>query len=102
MDWRICSLVHFYMYMNVYTCACFLQEGVVLDSCLYCVYTYHIQSLYFASVCPQTLERSYLLKVNGKVVERPQHMLMRVAVGIHQRDIDTAIEVHATPTPISI
>ena len=38
--------------------------------------------------CPQTLERSYLLRVNGKVVERPQHMLMRVAVGIHMEDVD--------------
>lgn len=36
----------------------------------------------------QTLERSYLLRVNGKVVERPQHMLMRVAVGIHMEDVD--------------
>lgn len=35
----------------------------------------------------KTLERSYLLKINGKVLERPQHMLMRVAVGIHQEDI---------------
>ena len=50
---------------------------------------------------PQTLERSYLLKINGKVVERPQHMLMRVAVGIHQRDIDTAIEVHIQHPPLS-
>ena len=33
---------------------------------------------------PQTLERSYLLRVNGVVVERPQHMLMRVSVGIHK------------------
>ena len=32
----------------------------------------------------QTLERSYLLRINGMVVERPQHMLMRVAVGIHK------------------
>jgi ribonucleotide reductase alpha subunit len=31
----------------------------------------------------KTLERSYLLKIDGKIVERPQHMLMRVAVGIH-------------------
>ena len=56
----------------------------------------------------KTLERSYLLKLNGKVVERPQHMLMRVAVGIHKNDIDAAIETydlmsekwftHATPT----
>lgn len=40
----------------------------------------------------KTLERSYLLKMNGKTVERPQHMLMRVAVGIHKRDIAAAIE----------
>lgn len=56
----------------------------------------------------KTLERSYLLKLNGKVVERPQHMLMRVSIGIHKQDIDAAIEtynlmsekwfVHATPT----
>lgn len=56
----------------------------------------------------KTLERSYLLKVNGKVVERPQHMLMRVSVGIHGEDIDGAIETynllseryftHASPT----
>jgi ribonucleoside-diphosphate reductase alpha chain len=56
----------------------------------------------------KTLERSYLLKLNGNIVERPQHMLMRVAVGIHLNDIDSAIETyelmskkyftHATPT----
>jgi ribonucleoside-diphosphate reductase alpha chain len=56
----------------------------------------------------KTLERSYLLKLNGKVVERPQHMIMRVAVGIHGEDIEAAIEtynlmsekwfIHATPT----
>jgi ribonucleoside-diphosphate reductase alpha chain len=56
----------------------------------------------------KTLERSYLLKLEGKVVERPQHMLMRVAVGIHSNNIDAAIETynlmserwftHATPT----
>ena len=56
----------------------------------------------------KTLERSYLLKINGKIVERPQHMLMRVSVGIHLNDIDSAIETyelmskkfftHATPT----
>ena len=39
----------------------------------------------------KTLERSYLLKIDGKVVERPQHMLMRVSVGIHGEDIDAAI-----------
>ncbi|AIZ72822.1 ribonucleotide reductase large subunit [Vaccinia virus] len=56
----------------------------------------------------KTLEKSYLLKINNKIVERPQHMLMRVAVGIHQWDIDSAIETynllsekwftHASPT----
>ncbi|MGE0770888.1 MAG: ribonucleoside-diphosphate reductase subunit alpha [Cyclobacteriaceae bacterium] len=56
----------------------------------------------------KTLERSYLMKIDGKVVERPQHMLMRVAVGIHGEDIEGAIETyhllsekwftHATPT----
>jgi ribonucleoside-diphosphate reductase alpha subunit len=56
----------------------------------------------------KTLERSYLMKVEGKTVERPQHMLMRVAVGIHGEDIQAAIETynllsekwftHATPT----
>ena len=56
----------------------------------------------------KTLERSYLMKIEGKVVERPQHLLMRVAVGIHGEDIPAAIETydllsekwftHATPT----
>jgi len=56
----------------------------------------------------KTLERSYLMKVDGKVVERPQHLLMRVAIGIHGEDIPAAIETynllsekwftHATPT----
>ncbi|KAG7177999.1 Ribonucleoside-diphosphate reductase large subunit-like 2 [Homarus americanus] len=42
----------------------------------------------------KTLERSYLLKIDGKVAERPQQMLMRVAVGIHGEDIDAAIETY--------
>tara|TARA_B100000963_G_scaffold95165_1_gene81938 strand:- start:340 stop:2721 length:2382 start_codon:yes stop_codon:yes gene_type:complete len=56
----------------------------------------------------KTLERSYLLRINGKIVERPQHMLMRVSVGIHKDDLDAAVETynglsegwftHATPT----
>ncbi|MCF8237027.1 MAG: ribonucleoside-diphosphate reductase subunit alpha [Saprospiraceae bacterium] len=56
----------------------------------------------------KTLERSYLLRMNDRVVERPQHLLMRTAVGIHGNDIDSAIEtyrlmsekwfIHATPT----
>ena len=56
----------------------------------------------------KTLERSYLLKMNNRVAERPQHMIMRVAVGIHKNDIEAAIRTynlmsekwftHATPT----
>ncbi|SHG90944.1 ribonucleoside-diphosphate reductase subunit alpha [Winogradskyella jejuensis] len=56
----------------------------------------------------KTLERSYLLKLNGKIAERPQHMLMRVSIGIHLNDLDAAVETyelmskkyftHATPT----
>ena len=56
----------------------------------------------------KTLERSYLLKLNGQIAERPQHMLMRVSVGIHLDDLDAALETyelmskkfftHATPT----
>ncbi|MEO6315142.1 MAG: ribonucleoside-diphosphate reductase subunit alpha [Chitinophagaceae bacterium] len=56
----------------------------------------------------KTLEKSYLLKLDGKVVERPQHMYMRVAIGIHKEDIENAIKTyhlmserwftHATPT----
>ena len=56
----------------------------------------------------KTLEKSYLLKLNGKIVERPQHMLMRVAVGIHGADLEKVVETyellsdrwftHATPT----
>jgi ribonucleotide reductase alpha subunit len=45
-------------------------------------------------VLPQTLERSYLLRLHGKVVERPQHMLMRVAIGIHLQDIDEAVKTY--------
>ena len=56
----------------------------------------------------KTLERSYLLKIEGQIAERPQQMLMRVAVGIHKDDMESAIETynmmsegwftHATPT----
>lgn len=56
----------------------------------------------------KTLERSYLLKLDGKVAERPQHMYMRVAIGIHKGDIENVIKTynrlsegwftHATPT----
>ena len=56
----------------------------------------------------KTLERSYLLKMDDKIVERPQYMFMRVAIGMHQNDLKAAIEtynlmsqkffIHATPT----
>ena len=56
----------------------------------------------------KTLERAYLMKVNKKIVERPQHMWLRVAMGIHDRDWDRVVETytymsskyftHATPT----
>ena len=56
----------------------------------------------------KTLEKSYLMKLNGKCIERPQHMWMRVAIGIHGEDLDSAFETyklmsskyftHATPT----
>ncbi len=56
----------------------------------------------------KTLEKSYLLKTYNKIAERPQHMLMRVSIGIHKNDIESAVETynlmserwftHATPT----
>ena len=56
----------------------------------------------------KTLEKSYLIKLDGKIVERPQHLFMRVSVGIHKMDIDNVIKTyhlmserwftHATPT----
>ena len=56
----------------------------------------------------KTLEKSYLMKVDGKIAERPQHMYMRVALGIHKEDVESAIKTyhlmserwftHATPT----
>lgn len=56
----------------------------------------------------KTLERSYLLRADGKVVERPQHLLMRASLGIHGEDVESAIQtynymsekwfIHATPT----
>ena len=56
----------------------------------------------------KTLERSYLLKMNGEISERPQQMLMRVSVGIHKDDLESVVKTynmlsegwftHATPT----
>ena len=80
-----------------------MANAVELDSAI--IYDRDYSYDYFGF---RTLERSYLLKMNGKIAERPQQMLMRVAVGIHGEDIDAAIETynlmserwftHATPT----
>lgn len=79
------------------------NNSQVLDSTI--IYNRDFNYDYFGF---KTLERSYLLKINGKIVERPQHMLMRVSIGIHKDDIASAIETyelmskkfftHATPT----
>ncbi|MFC0774161.1 ribonucleoside-diphosphate reductase subunit alpha [Terrimonas alba] len=79
------------------------QNADQLDASIIYERDYHFDFFGF-----KTLEKSYLLKVNGKIVERPQHLFMRVALGIHKTDIDAAIEtynlmsekwfVHATPT----
>ena len=79
------------------------KNAALLDSTI--IYDRDFSYDYFGF---KTLERSYLMKIDGKIVERPQHMLMRVAVGIHGEDIEAAIETynllsekwftHATPT----
>ncbi|WP_109831337.1 ribonucleoside-diphosphate reductase subunit alpha [Reichenbachiella versicolor] len=79
------------------------ENAALLDSTI--IYDRDFSYDYFGF---KTLERSYLMKLDGQIVERPQHMLMRVAVGIHKEDIDAAIETyhllsekwftHATPT----
>ncbi|PFH49976.1 hypothetical protein AMATHDRAFT_75912 [Amanita thiersii Skay4041] len=79
------------------------ENAEALDSAI--VYSRDFNYNYFGF---KTLERSYLLRINGKVTERPQHMIMRVAVGIHGSDIERAIETynlmseryftHASPT----
>lgn len=79
------------------------KHAALLDSSI--IYDRDFNYDYFGF---KTLERSYLMRLDGKVVERPQHMLMRVAIGIHMEDIEAAIETynllsekwftHATPT----
>ncbi|MDA8669946.1 ribonucleoside-diphosphate reductase subunit alpha [Flavobacteriales bacterium] len=79
------------------------QNSDVLDSTI--IYDRDFRYDFFGF---KTLERSYLLKLKGQVAERPQQMIMRVAVGIHKDDLDAAIETynymsegwftHATPT----
>ncbi|NJB82311.1 ribonucleoside-diphosphate reductase subunit alpha [Wenyingzhuangia aestuarii] len=79
------------------------KNSALLDSSI--VYDRDFNYDYFGF---KTLERSYLLKINGEIAERPQQMLMRVSIGIHLDDIEEAIETynlmskkfftHATPT----
>jgi len=79
------------------------KNAALLDSTI--IYDRDFSYDYFGF---KTLERSYLMRLDGQIVERPQHMLMRVAIGIHKEDIDAAIETynllsekwftHATPT----
>jgi len=80
-----------------------MANAEILDSTI--IYNRDFNYDYFGF---KTLERSYLLKINGQIVERPQHMLMRVSVGIHLDDIKSVVETyelmskkfftHATPT----
>ena len=79
------------------------KNAALLDSSI--IYDRDFSYDYFGF---KTLEKSYLLRLDGKVVERPQHMLMRVAIGIHTDDMDSVLETynllsekwftHATPT----
>ena len=79
------------------------ENAEVLDSTI--IYDRDFGFDYFGF---KTLEKSYLLKIDGKIVERPQHMYMRVAIGIHKNDIESVINTyhllserwftHATPT----
>ncbi|TEB40204.1 hypothetical protein FA13DRAFT_1724434 [Coprinellus micaceus] len=79
------------------------ENAEVLDSAI--IYNRDFNYNYFGF---KTLERSYLLRINGRPAERPQHMIMRVAVGIHGSDLDRVLETynlmseryftHASPT----
>ncbi|KAI8670975.1 ribonucleotide-diphosphate reductase subunit rnr1 [Fusarium falciforme] len=85
------------------TYECVMRHKEELDSAI--VYDRDFQYQYFGF---KTLERSYLLKIDGKIVERPQHMIMRVAVGIWGDNIERVLETynlmsskfftHASPT----
>lgn len=92
------------MISNFWTVALYwFQNAACLDGAI--IYDRDFDFDYFGF---KTLERSYLLKMDSRVVERPQHMLMRVSVGIHKDDTDSALKTyhlmsqhwftHATPT----
>jgi ribonucleoside-diphosphate reductase alpha subunit len=79
------------------------ENADTLDAAIIYERDYHFDFFGF-----KTLEKSYLLRLEGKISERPQHLFMRVALGIHKADIEAAIEtynlmsekwfIHATPT----
>jgi ribonucleoside-diphosphate reductase alpha subunit len=79
------------------------ENADTLDAAIIYERDYHFDFFGF-----KTLEKSYLLRLEGKIAERPQHLFMRVALGIHKADIEAAIEtynlmsekwfIHATPT----
>lgn len=80
-----------------------LQHGALIDSQIV-----HDRDFSYDFFGFKTLQRAYLLRQNGEIVERPQHMLMRIAIGIHGEDIKAAFATygcmsrgyftHATPT----
>ena len=82
---------------------CFLNEHYNIDQHLDYNRDYFIDYFGF-----KTLERAYLFKINDKIIERPQHMWMRVAITIHEKDFEKVLETynymskkyftHATPT----
>ncbi|TSJ81365.1 MAG: ribonucleoside-diphosphate reductase subunit alpha [Candidatus Cardinium sp.] len=108
------TIKRLYTYVNPSTG----QNASLIDQAIYNIVASHAASLDNAIVHERdffydffgfkTLERSYLLKIHGKVVERPQYMLMRVALGIHGDDLEAVLETyqlmsekwftHATPT----
>lgn len=85
------------------TFAAIVQHGETLDSAIL-----HDRDFSYDYFGFKTLEKSYLIRLDGVVVERPQHLLMRVAVGIHGTDLASVLETynllserwytHATPT----
>ena len=97
---KLCPMISKEMY------ECVLRHAEEFNSAI--VYDRDFNYQYFGF---KTLERSYLLRISGKVAERPQHMIMRVAVGIHGDDVEKAIETynlmsqkfftHASPTLFS-
>jgi len=73
-----------------------------------CIAALSLKNIPVCHALLQTLERSYLLRLNGQIIERPQHMLMRVSVGMHKENLEAAIATyhmmserwftHASPT----